>query len=85
MLPHGRGRVPLSTLDVEAYIATKGWRDYYGAALFVEKEGFMPLFERVDLAERFDLAIMSTKGVIHTAARALVDELRQWGAGVLHP
>ena len=31
--------------------------------LFIEKEGFMPLFEAVQLAERFDLAIMSTKGM----------------------
>ena len=46
----------------------------YGAILFVEKEGFGPLFEAVNLAERYDLAIMSTKGLSTTAARLLVDE-----------
>jgi hypothetical protein len=50
--------------------------DYrYGAILFVEKEGFLPLFEAVRLAERYDLAIMSTKGLSVTASRLLVDQL----------
>ena len=35
----------------------------------------MPLFNRVKLAERFDIAIMSTKGMSVTAARLLVDDL----------
>jgi hypothetical protein len=43
--------------------------------LFIEKEGFLPLFERVKLAERYDIAIMSTKGMSVTASRLLVDRL----------
>ena len=43
--------------------------------LFIEKEGFQPLFERVRLAEHHDIAIMSTKGVSVTAARLLVDRM----------
>jgi hypothetical protein len=43
--------------------------------LYVEKEGFMPLFERVKLAERYDIAIMSSKGMSVTAARDLVNHL----------
>ena len=35
----------------------------------------MPLFEAVRLAERYDLAIMSTKGMSVTASRELVDAL----------
>src|SRR4029077_13215020 len=35
----------------------------------------MPLFERVKLAKRYDIAIMSSKGMSVTAARTLVDEL----------
>jgi hypothetical protein len=54
---------------------TLGSTDRYGAVLFVEKEGFLPLFRAVKLAERYDLAIMSTKGVSTTAARELVDHL----------
>jgi hypothetical protein len=54
---------------------TRGSLDRYGTVLFVEKEGFLPLFRAVKLAERYDLAIMSTKGVSTTAARQLVDHL----------
>jgi DNA topoisomerase VI subunit B len=54
-------------------VETKGPNGNFGAALFVEKEGFAPLFERVSLAERYDIAIMSTKGMSVTAARQLVD------------
>ena len=43
--------------------------------LFCEKEGFNPLFKAVNLANRYDLMIISTKGVSVTAARQLVDEI----------
>jgi hypothetical protein len=55
--------------------ATRGPSGRFRAVLFIEKEGFLPLFERVRLAERFDIALMSTKGVSVTACRHLVDEL----------
>ena len=45
------------------------------AVLFIEKEGFGPLFKAVNLADRHDLMIISTKGVSVTAARLLVDEV----------
>ena len=43
--------------------------------LFCEKEGFNPLFRAVNLANRYDLMIVSTKGVSVTAARQLVDHI----------
>jgi hypothetical protein len=43
------------------------------AVLFCEKEGFAPLFKSVNLANRYDLMIISTKGVSVTAARRLID------------
>jgi Topoisomerase 6 subunit A/Spo11, Toprim domain len=43
--------------------------------LFCEKEGFAPLFKEVSLAERYDLMIISTKGVSVTAARQLIDRI----------
>jgi hypothetical protein len=89
--PHTGERVPLGTEEVRRYIADMGsafsraegrgrwWtcgpRDRFGAVLFVEKEGFEPLFEQVKLAERLDIALMSTKGLSNTAARKLVDHL----------
>jgi len=61
-------------LDTCSY-TTCGPRHRYSAILFIEKEGFMPLFDAVNLAERYDLAIMSTKGVSVVASRMLVDRL----------
>ena len=54
---------------------SRGPENRFGAILFVEKEGFLPLFRKLRLAERFDLAIMSTKGMSTTSARRLVDRL----------
>ena len=45
------------------------------AVLFCEKEGFAPLFKAVNLANRYDLMIISTKGVSVTAARQLIDDV----------
>jgi len=47
----------------------------FGAVLFIEKEGFLPLFRKVKLAERYDIAIMSTKGMSVVASRKLIDAL----------
>jgi hypothetical protein len=58
-----------------AKIETSGPEGSFDAVLFVEKEGFMPLFKAAQIAERFDVAIMSTKGMSVVAARALVDEM----------
>jgi hypothetical protein len=57
----------------EAKIATRGPAGNISAVLFIEKEGFEPLFKSVNLADRYDLMIISTKGVSVTAARRLVD------------
>lgn len=55
----------------------------YRFALFIEKEGFTPLLESARIAERYDLAIMSTKGMSTTAARQLVERLSDAGVTVL--
>ena len=57
----------------EKLYPTLGPVNRYGNILFIEKEGFLPLLEEVQLADRFDIAIMSTKGTSVTAARKLVD------------
>jgi hypothetical protein len=57
--------------DVEIIGADGG----ISAVLFCEKEGFNPLFKAVNLANRFDLMIISTKGVSVTAARQLIDNI----------
>ena len=62
--------VPTLAIDYD----TVGPANRYLNVLFIEKEGFMPLFRAVRLAERYDLAIMSTKGLSTTAARRLLEE-----------
>src|SRR5262249_20258582 len=59
----------------EKHYPTAGPKNRFGAILFLEKEGFSPLLEEGRLAERYDLAIMSTKGMSVTATRERVQEL----------
>ncbi|MGA2313396.1 MAG: hypothetical protein ABSF87_13660 [Xanthobacteraceae bacterium] len=59
----------------QAKVETLGPSGSFGAVLFVEKEGFDPLLRAAKIAERFDVAVMSTKGMSVTAARALVDAI----------
>ena len=61
----------------DASVATYGPEGRYGALLYIEKEGFLPILEAARLAEKFDLAIMSCKGMSTTAARLLADRTCQ--------
>jgi hypothetical protein len=65
--------------DITTKFPTEGPLNRFGAILFLEKEGFMPLLQKVKLAERYDIAIMSTKGLSSTAARELVDTICDFG------
>jgi len=47
----------------------------FGAVLVIEKEGFDALFKAVDLANRYDLMIVSNKGLSVTACRKLIDHI----------
>jgi hypothetical protein len=70
------GRLKLERADLDpASVKTYGPHGCFGALLYVEKEGFMPLFERVKLAQRYDIAIMSSKGMSVTAARELAEKI----------
>jgi hypothetical protein len=62
-------------ISIPTAFPTAGPRNRFQAVLFIEKEGFMPLFKHVRLAERFDLALMPAKGLSVTAARFLIDKL----------
>jgi hypothetical protein len=63
---------------------TTGALNRYSNVLFIEKEGFLPLLERAQFAERYDLAIMSSKGMSSTAARTLVNYSKGVRFFVLH-
>ena len=80
------GRVTSMTMQEAGFnpalIETYGPDGSFGALLYVEKEGFMPLFKRVRLAKRFDIGIMSSKGMSVTAARQLAEGIC---SGARHP
>jgi DNA topoisomerase VI subunit B len=63
-------------------LRTSGPTHRYQSVLFVEKEGFDELIQQAQIAERFDIAPMSTKGMSNTAARRLVDALSQLGVTI---
>jgi hypothetical protein len=56
-------------------VETKGPSGSFGAVLFIEKEGFDPILKAAQIANKYDIAIMSTKGMSVTAARELVDQM----------
>jgi DNA topoisomerase VI subunit B len=68
---------------IKAEIRTYGPRHRYAYALFIEKEGFNELLHRADLKNRYDLALMSTKGMSVTAARHLIEALHAEGVTLL--
>ena len=66
---------PAVALGIKTVYPTSGPAHRYRSILFIEKEGFDPLLEQARIAERYDIAIMSTKGMSVTAARMLLDRL----------
>lgn len=60
-------------------VATAGPTHRYQAVLFLEKEGFNELLHRSGILKRYDVALMSTKGMSTTAARSLAERLSRQG------
>jgi hypothetical protein len=77
-----RVQADLGLVELPFDLETCGPTHRYHAVLFVEKEGFDELLEQAQIAERFDIAPMSTKGMSNTAARRLVDELSLRGVTI---
>jgi hypothetical protein len=69
------GDLGISLPEFSAQFPTHGPINRYGTILYIEKEGFLPLLQRARLAERYDMAIMSSKGMGTTAVRTLVEKL----------
>jgi hypothetical protein len=59
----------------DALYPTTGPEDRYKTVLFIEKEGFDPILKAAQIANRFDIAIMSTKGMSVSASRMLLDRV----------
>jgi hypothetical protein len=66
--PHTAKEVPLGTLDVADYELPE---HVFNKILYVEKEGFDPIWKESKLAERYDMAIASGKGYPVVAVRSL--------------
>ena len=56
-------------------VRTRGPEGRYAAVLYIEKEGFLPIMAAAQIAERYDIALASSKGMSVTACRTLVEEL----------
>jgi len=61
---------------------TAGPQNRYENVVFIEKEGFHPILAAAALQARFDIALMSTKGMSVTASRMLIDRLASQGVTV---
>src|SRR5262249_23232544 len=73
---HAMRKPKITEADFEdAKVDIVGPSGNLAGVLFCEKEGFGPLFKEVNLANRYDLMIVSTKGVSVTAARQLIDDV----------
>lgn len=72
----------VNAMVADALVRTFGPKGRYRSALFIEKEGFIPILEHAYIAERFDIALMSTKGMSVTASRQLIDALAEDGVRV---
>jgi hypothetical protein len=73
----------LGEFTIPPTVETSGPGHRYCFALFIEKEGFDALLEATQIADRYDVAIFSTKGQSVTAARALIEALSATGVTIL--
>lgn len=73
----------LGDFTVTHEVETIGPGNRYRFALFIEKEGFDALLEAAQMANRYDVAIFSTKGQSVTAARALIEALSKKDVTIL--
>lgn len=64
--------IPFDVPSVKSLIKTKGPENRFNNALFVEKEGFNEILSDAKFPERYDLALMSTKGLSNKAACDLI-------------
>jgi len=72
--PHTNKEVQLGTREVDSYNFPE-WR--YDKILYVEKKGLWPIFQKAQLAERYDMAIIAAEGYASVAARTLFETAEQ--------
>lgn len=78
----GSKAADIERLHIESKFPTNGPLNRYETAVYIEKEGFDDLINRSGIAQRYDAAIFSCKGMSVSAARKIVDEISQLGVTV---
>jgi hypothetical protein len=63
--------------EIESRIDTHGPGNRFANVLFVEKEGFTEILTDAKIGQRFDMAIMSTKGIPVAAACDLIKAMHE--------
>jgi DNA topoisomerase VI subunit B len=77
------GNMTVGVGYLSGMMETSGPCNRYKFVLFVEKEGFNELWKKIGLADRYDIGIMSTKGMSNTASRFLIEELSKQDVTIL--
>jgi hypothetical protein len=67
---------------IEERIGTKGPTNRFGAVLFIEKEGFTEILKDAGIDKKYDIALMSTKGLPVKAACDLAQALENKGVTI---
>jgi DNA topoisomerase 6 subunit A-like protein len=74
ILPHGRGKIELGTVEVEEFLRPP-W--LFNKLLFVEKEGLADVLHHAGWLDRHDCAVIGGKGFTTRAIKDLVDKLAE--------
>jgi hypothetical protein len=76
-------RVESEMPDFKSLIDTKGPRNRFSNCLFIEREGFAEILADAGIGTRYDMAIMSTKGIPVDAACDLIAAMEAKGVRTL--
>jgi DNA topoisomerase VI subunit B len=68
-------RIIIEPPDFQSLVKTNGPGNRFNNVLFIEKEGFTEILTHAGIPERYDLALMSTKGIPVKAACDLIHEM----------
>lgn len=72
--PHTGREIPLGTREVAAY-TPEPWT--FNKILYVEKTGLIPILRAGGIAEKYDMAIMSSQGFANRSAKELLAEFEK--------
>ncbi|MBA7684872.1 hypothetical protein ES703_93285 [subsurface metagenome] len=61
---------------VDREIKTKGLANRFSSVLFIEKEGFNEILKDAEISKKYDMAIISTKGMLVKAACDLLSHMQ---------